>query len=81
MEYFLLPPVIVVIFICAVFAIAALFGLMLDVLGRFRCWCDKKHAQARAYKELNQLTDIELKDIGITRGDISRVARGTYFWG
>lgn len=74
MEYFLLPPVIVVLFICAVFAIAAIYGVLSD-------WYDKKRKQARAYKELNQLTDIELKDIGITRGDISRVARGTYFWG
>ena len=30
----------------------------------------------RSLKELNQLTDRELNDIGIGRGDIHRVAKG-----
>ena len=38
--------------------------------------------QARAARlvreELNKMSDYQLKDIGITRGDIANVANGTY---
>ena len=30
----------------------------------------------KGYKQLSRLTDYELKDIGITRGDINHVCRG-----
>lgn len=37
----------------------------------------KQHFQIqKAVKELNQLSDYELSDIGISRGDILSVARG-----
>ena len=30
-----------------------------------------------ALRELRSMTDLELKDIGLTRGDIERVAKGS----
>jgi uncharacterized protein YjiS (DUF1127 family) len=43
----------------------------------------RKYAQQRAYrltvKELSNLTDKELRDIGLTRGDIHSIAMETYY--
>ena len=35
-----------------------------------------KQAYRNTYNQLSRLTDRELADIGITRGDITRVSRG-----
>ena len=52
----------------------------------FASWYKNKKAawaKDRAYretvKELNQLSDKELRDIGITRGDIDSIAMETYY--
>ena len=37
---------------------------------------EKRPSYKRTVKELGQLTDFELNDIGICRGDIHNVARG-----
>ena len=37
---------------------------------------EKRASYKRTVKELGQLTDFELNDIGICRGDIHNVARG-----
>jgi uncharacterized protein YjiS (DUF1127 family) len=37
---------------------------------------EKRASYKRTVKELRQLTDFELNDIGICRGDIHNVARG-----
>ena len=37
---------------------------------------EKKAAYNRTYKELSKLTEFELNDIGICRGDIKNIARG-----
>lgn len=43
----------------------------------------RKYAQQRAYrltvKELSNLTDKELRDIGLTRGDIHSIAMETHY--
>lgn len=43
----------------------------------------RKYAQQRAYrltvKELSALTDKELRDIGLTRGDIHSIAMETHY--
>jgi hypothetical protein len=40
---------------------------------------DYKVAARRTYKELNKLSDYELRDIGITRDDIYAVAYEAYY--
>ena len=37
---------------------------------------ERRAAYNRTYKELNKLTEFELNDIGICRGDIKNIARG-----
>lgn len=39
----------------------------------------KARAASETIKELNKLTDKELKDIGITRGDIHSIAMEAYY--
>ncbi len=50
----------------------------LDMLNSIR----KRRAEAASYRvtrrELNQLTDHELRDLGIGRSDIESIARGTF---
>jgi uncharacterized protein YjiS (DUF1127 family) len=37
---------------------------------------ERKASYKKTYKELSRLTDFELNDIGICRGDIRNIARG-----
>jgi uncharacterized protein YjiS (DUF1127 family) len=37
---------------------------------------ERKASYKQTYKELSKLTDFELNDIGICRGDIRNIARG-----
>lgn len=45
----------------------------MDVIGSYRKWRNYR----RTVSELNALTNRELDDLGINRGDIPFVARGT----
>jgi uncharacterized protein YjiS (DUF1127 family) len=47
-------------------------GILENIAATFRHWADVRTTR----NELNRLTDRELSDIGLTRGDIERVARG-----
>lgn len=55
-------------------------------ISRLTAWFDTLFIEIRrarkaseTIKELNRLTDKELKDIGITRGDIHSIAMGVYY--
>ncbi len=68
----LLPLVIVLGFIAFVIAASIAFEAISGWLKRYR-----HHARVQqARRELYSLTDLDLRDMGITRGDISRIARG-----
>ncbi len=41
-------------------------------------WLRRLVSEERARAELNGMTDVELKDIGLTRGEIGAVANGRY---
>lgn len=72
MSLSLLPLVIVLGFIAFVIAMSILFEAIAGLVKRMR-----NHARVqRTRRELYSLSDIDLRDIGITRGDISRIARG-----
>lgn len=43
----------------------------MDILGKFRDW----HAYRQTVKELSALSNRELADLGLSRGDIRSVAR------
>ena len=47
-----------------------------DLRRSMRLRAERRAAYNRTYKELNKLTDFELNDIGICRGDIKNIARG-----
>ncbi len=47
-----------------------------DLRRSMRLRAERKSAYNRTYKELSKLTDFELNDIGICRGDIKNIARG-----
>ena len=47
-------------------------GLFGSLVATFAAWNDARITR----RELNRLTDRELSDIGLSRGDIERVARG-----
>jgi uncharacterized protein YjiS (DUF1127 family) len=47
-----------------------------DLRRSMRLRAERKAAYNRTYKELSKLTDFELNDIGICRGDIKNIARG-----
>jgi uncharacterized protein YjiS (DUF1127 family) len=47
-----------------------------DLRRSMRLRAERKAAYNRTYKELSKLTDFELNDIGICRGDIRNIARG-----
>lgn len=49
---------------------------MTQTLNNFFRKIDQYFIQRQAVKELNQLSDYELRDIGISRGDILSVVRG-----
>jgi uncharacterized protein YjiS (DUF1127 family) len=50
-------------------------GFLADLLARLVAWWDERRRIARTIAELEQLSDAELADIGISRADIARVAR------
>jgi uncharacterized protein YjiS (DUF1127 family) len=47
-----------------------------DLRRSMKLRAERKAAYNRTVKELNQLTNFELNDIGICRGDIKNIARG-----
>ena len=47
-----------------------------DLRRSMKLRAEKKAAYNRTVKELSRLTDFELSDIGICRGDIKNIARG-----
>ena len=47
-----------------------------DLRRSMKLRAEKKAAYNRTVKELSMLTDFELNDIGICRGDIRNIARG-----
>jgi len=49
---------------------------MTQTLNNFFKKIDQYFIQRQAVRELNRLTDYELRDIGISRGDILSVVRG-----
>lgn len=68
----LLPLVIVLSFIAFVIFMSIMFEAAAGWIKRLR-----HHARVQqARRELYGLSDIDLRDMGITRGDISRIARG-----
>jgi len=48
--------------------------LLADLVGRIAAWNDARVTR----KSLSALTDRELDDLGLVRGDIDDIARGTY---
>jgi uncharacterized protein YjiS (DUF1127 family) len=48
-----------------------------SMLSRILCFIQHRKRYERVVQELSRLSDRELADIGITRGDIDRIARGT----
>lgn len=53
-------------------AAAGLGSVFARVMAMVAAWNDARITR----RELNRLTDRELSDIGLTRGDVERVARG-----
>jgi uncharacterized protein YjiS (DUF1127 family) len=51
-------------------------GASAGLLARLAAWWDERRRIARTVAELDQLSDAELDDIGISRADILDVARG-----
>ena len=68
------------------FSAAALFGVaavMQAAAGRVRAaakwmdgWLERRRAAATAFDELGTMSEHELLDIGLSRADVNRVARG-----
>jgi uncharacterized protein YjiS (DUF1127 family) len=48
--------------------------ILADLIGRIAAWNDARVTR----KSLSALTDRELDDLGLVRGDIEDIARGTY---
>lgn len=72
MSVAILPLVIVLAFIAFVIVMSIAFEAVAGWLKRYRY-----HARVQqARRELYSLTDLDLRDMGITRGDISRIVRG-----
>lgn len=68
----LLPLVIVLGFIAFVIFMSIMLEAVAGWIKRYR-----HHARVqRSRRELYSLSDLDLRDMGITRGDISRIARG-----
>lgn len=51
-------------------------GALTRLIARLVAWWDERRRIARTVAELDQLSDAELNDIGISRADILDVARG-----
>ena len=47
-----------------------------DLRRSMKLRAERKASYKQTYKELSRLTDFELNDIGICRGDIRNIARG-----
>ena len=47
-----------------------------DLRRSMKLRAERKASYKQTYKELSKLTDFELNDIGICRGDIKNIARG-----
>jgi uncharacterized protein YjiS (DUF1127 family) len=47
-----------------------------DLRRSMKLRAERKASYKQTYKELSKLTDFELNDIGICRGDIRNIARG-----
>ena len=47
-----------------------------DLRKSMKLRAERKASYKQTYKELSKLTDFELNDIGICRGDIRNIARG-----
>ena len=47
-----------------------------DLRRSMKLRAERKASYKRTLKELSRLTDFELNDIGICRGDIKKIARG-----
>ena len=47
-----------------------------DLRRSMKLRAERKASYKKTYKELSRLTDFELNDIGICRGDIKNIARG-----
>jgi uncharacterized protein YjiS (DUF1127 family) len=58
------------------------FGLLSNrgtsIASRFQAWRERRRQINRITFELNSYTDRELADLGLGRGDIDQVARGTF---
>lgn len=48
------------------------------IMARLARWCERQRAAERARRELGNMSDCELTDIGLTRGNIGAVANGRY---
>lgn len=58
--------------------IARLFAPLVRLGKRTVSSLERRHAVDRIYRELSQMTDRDLADIGLNRSDIMAVAEGTY---
>ncbi|RMC35072.1 DUF1127 domain-containing protein [Paracoccus alkanivorans] len=54
------------------FAVGGLGSVVANLASLIGSWNDTRKTR----RELNRLSDRELDDIGLTRGDIERIARG-----
>ena len=52
---------------------------LLDLIKDFRENLQAKRMIRKTKKELNALDDFALKDLGISRGDITSIANGTFY--
>lgn len=52
---------------------------MFHIIDRIRLSIAKRRAANQTFKELNKLSDNELKDIGISRADIRSIAEGLFY--
>ena len=55
-----------------------MFGVLVNNLDNFRNWLTAIRAKKATINELNKLTERELNDIGISRGDIYYIAEEHY---
>jgi len=52
---------------------------LMEVLRNFRLRIKESRSQAITRKELSRLSDHDLHDIGVCRGDITSIANGTFY--
>jgi uncharacterized protein YjiS (DUF1127 family) len=65
----------------ASYGVAAASPATPGLLGRLVAWLDEQRRYRRTVNELSQLTDRELADVGLTRGEIDTVAKRTTLFG